>query len=327
MSTISNPLDFELPIVELENKLGELKDKIAGGDTGCLDEHSKLEAQVVKLKREVYGNLSPYQRVQLSRHFDRPFALDFIKYIASDFIEFHGDRLFRDDPAIVGGTAKIGQQSVMIVGHQRGRTTQERLKRNFGMPNPEGYRKALRLFRLAEKFKLPLINLIDTQGAFPGLEAEERGQAEAIARNLEELSELTVPILSIVIGEGGSGGALALGVADKIIMLENACYSVITPEGCASILWHGSREEPSQGYAAMAAEALKLTAKDLKELGIVDEIVPEPLGGAHRNHKDTAENLQAVIVKNLEELGKLSVGELKEKRYQKFRSFGPVGGD
>lgn len=326
MTKIENPLEFELPIVELENKLSELKEKIAGGEQESIEEYSKLEKQVVKLKNEIYGNLTPYQRVQLSRHFDRPFALDFIKYMTTDFIEFHGDRLFKDDAAIVGGTAKLGEMPVMIIGHQRGRTTQERLKRNFGMANPEGYRKALRLFRMAEKFGLPIINLIDTQGAFPGLEAEERGQAEAIARNLEELSELTVPVISVVIGEGGSGGALALGVTDKILMLENACYSVITPEGCASILWHGSRDEPSVGYAATAAEALKLTAKHLKEMGIVDEVVPEPLGGAHRNHKDTAEALQEALIRHISLLADNTVEVMLENRYQKYRAMGPVSG-
>lgn len=325
--TISSPLDFELPLVQLENKIEELKDKIAGGDKSFVDEHARLEKQAAKLRVEIYGKLTPYQRVQLSRHFDRPFTLDYIKYIASDFCELHGDRLFRDDPAIVCGTAKIGQQPVMIVGHQRGRSTQERIHRNFGMPQPEGYRKALRMFRLAEKFALPVICLIDTQGAFPGMEAEERGQAEAIARNLSELSELSVPVLSIVIGEGGSGGALALGLTDKILMMENACYSVITPEGCASILWHGDRTESAQTYSALAAEALKLTAKDLKELGVIDEVIAEPLGGAHRNYKEAAENLQAAIVRNLEQLSKLTVKELLDKRYDKYRKLGPVTGE
>jgi acetyl-CoA carboxylase carboxyl transferase subunit alpha len=212
----------------------------------------------------------------------------------------------------------------MIIGHQRGRTTQERLKRNFGMSQPEGYRKALRLFRMAEKFKLPVITFIDTQGAYPGMEAEERGQAEAIARNLIELSLLKVPVISVVIGEGGSGGALALGVSDRILMLENACYSVITPEGCASILWRQDRNEAPQEYAAMAAEALKITAKDLKELTVIEEVVPEPLGGAHRNHKEAAANLQAALLRNIEELSQLSQAELLERRYQKFRKLGPI---
>ena len=327
MGSITHPLEFERPIVELEIQLERLKDEIASGNHGRRDEFAKLEARLVKLKAETYGKLTPYQRVQLSRHFDRPFTSDYVKFIFTDFIEFHGDRLFRDDPAIIGGTAKLGDLAIMLVGHQRGRTTQERLKRNFGMPQPEGYRKALRLFRLAEKFGLPLITFIDTQGAYPGLEAEERGQAEAIARNLAELSELTVPVISVVIGEGGSGGALALGVSDKILMMENACYSVITPEGCASILWHHERNEAPLAQAAVAAEMLQLTAKDLKKHGVIDEIVAEPVGGAHTNHKETAELLQAALVRNLNELAKLNVKELVAQRYAKFRNLGLFTGD
>lgn len=320
MSPIEHPLDFEKPLVELEYQLEALRDELAAGNQSRRDEYAALEAKVSKVRKDIYGKLTPYQRVQLSRHFDRPFTLDYIKYMFTDFMELHGDRLFRDDPAIVGGTARLGEVPVMIVGHQRGRTTAERLKRNFGMPNPEGYRKALRLFHMAEKFGLPLITLIDTQGAFPGLEAEERGQAEAIARNLAELSELTVPVISVVIGEGGSGGALALGVSDKILMLENACYSVITPEGCASILFHSAtKAEVSPEQAAQAAESLKLTAHDLKKLDLIDEIVPEPVGGAHSNHKEAAELLRAALVKNLEPLSKLSVKDLVSQRYEKFR--------
>lgn len=327
MAVISHPLEFERPLVELETQLEKLKDEIASGDQSRMDDYAKLETKVAKMREEIYRKLSPYQRVQLSRHFDRPFTLDFIKFITTDFVEFHGDRLFRDDPAIVGGTARLGELPVMIVGHQRGRTTAERLRRNFGMPQPEGYRKALRLFRLAEKFGLPLIALIDTQGAYPGLEAEERGQAEAIARNLAELSELTVPVVCVVIGEGGSGGALALGVADRILMLENACYSVITPEGCASILWHHDRNEAPLNQAAVAAEMLQLTAQDLNRLKIVDEIVAEPVGGAHVNHKEAAESLRASLVRHLSELGKLSVKELVDQRYKKYRSIGVFTGD
>lgn len=320
MSPIEHPLDFEKPLVELEYQLEALRDELAAGNQSRRDEYAALEAKVSKVRKDIYGKLTPYQRVQLSRHFDRPFTLDYIKFMFADFMELHGDRLFRDDPAIVGGTARLGEVPVMIVGHQRGRTTAERLKRNFGMPNPEGYRKALRLFHMAEKFGLPLITLIDTQGAFPGLEAEERGQAEAIARNLAELSELTVPVISVVIGEGGSGGALALGVSDKILMLENACYSVITPEGCASILFHSAtKAEVSPEQAAQAAESLKLTAQDLKKLGLIDEIVPEPVGGAHSNHKEAAELLRVALVRNLEPLSKLSVKDLVSNRYDKFR--------
>jgi acetyl-CoA carboxylase carboxyl transferase subunit alpha len=328
MSPIEHPLEFERPLVELEYQLERLRDELAGGDQTRRDEYAALEAKVSKIRKEIYGKLSAYQRVQLSRHFDRPFTLDYIKFIFTDFMELHGDRAFRDDPAIVGGTARLGEVPVMIVGHQRGRTTAERLKRNFGMPNPEGYRKALRLFEMAEKFGLPLITLIDTQGAFPGLEAEERGQAEAIARNLLVLSELTVPIISVVIGEGGSGGALALGVSDKILMMENACYSVITPEGCASILYHSAdKAEVSVEQASLAAEALNVTAQDLKRLNLIDEIVPEPVGGAHSNHKEAAELLRASLVRNLEPLSKLSVKDLVAKRYEKFRRMGPFTGD
>lgn len=324
MSPIEHPLEFERPLVELEYQLERLRDELAGGDQSRRDEYAALEAKVSKVRKEIYGKLTPYQRVQLSRHFDRPFTLDYIKFVFNDFMELHGDRLFRDDPAIVGGTARLGEVPVMVVGHQRGRTTAERLKRNFGMPNPEGYRKALRLFHMAEKFGLPLITFIDTQGAFPGLEAEERGQAEAIARNLAELSELTVPIISVVIGEGGSGGALALGVTDRILMLENACYSVITPEGCASILWHSAdKAEVSTEQASIAAEALNLTAQDLKRLGLIDDIVPEPVGGAHSNHKEAAELLRAALVRHLEPLSKLAVKDLVAKRYEKFRKIGP----
>jgi acetyl-CoA carboxylase carboxyl transferase subunit alpha len=322
MAIISHPLDFERPLLEQELELERLKNEIAGGDESRRDEHAALEAKIAKLRKEIYGKLTPYQKVQLSRHFDRPFTLDYIRLMVTDFVELHGDRLFRDDPAIVGGTGRIGEQPVMIVGHQRGRTTQERLTRNFGMPQPEGYRKALRLFRLAEKFALPLITFIDTQGAYPGLEAEERGQSEAIARNLSDLSELTVPVISVVIGEGGSGGALALGVSDRILMLENACYSVITPEGCASILWGQLGGEASPNQAAAAAEMLKLTAADLKNMDVIDEIVSEPPGGAHWNHKGAAELLQAALVRQLEELGKLSVKELTDQRYKKFRNIG-----
>jgi acetyl-CoA carboxylase carboxyl transferase subunit alpha len=328
MSPIEHPLDFERPLVELEYQLERLKDELAGGDQSRRDEYAALEAKVSKVRKEIYGKLTPYQRVQLSRHFDRPFTLDYVKFIFSDFMELHGDRLGFDDSAIVGGSARLGEVPVMVVGHQRGRTTAERLKRNFGMPNPEGYRKALRLFHMAEKFGLPLITFIDTQGAFPGLEAEERGQAEAIARNLAEMSELTVPIICVVIGEGGSGGALALGVGDRILMMENACYSVITPEGCASILWHSAdKAEVSVEQASTAAEALNVTAQDLKRLNLIDEIVPEPAGGAHSNHKEAAELLRAALVRNLEPLSKLSVKELVAKRYEKFRRMGPFTGD
>ena len=291
MSPIEHPLDFERPLVELEYQLERLKDELASGNQSRRAEYAALETKVSKIRKEIYSKLTPYQRVQLSRHFDRPFTLDYIKFIFSDFIELHGDRLFRDDPAIVGGTARLGEVPIMIIGHQRGRTTAERLKRNFGMANPEGYRKAMRLMRLAEK------------------------------------SELTVPIISVVIGEGGSGGALALGVSDRILMLENACYSVITPEGCASILWHSAgKTEVSTEQASLAAEALNVTAQDLKRLNLIDEIVPEPSGGAHSNHKEAAEILRAALVRNLDPLSKLTVKDLVAQRYEKFRRIGPFVG-
>ncbi len=323
MALIKHPLEFEKPLVQMEEVLEKLKNQLDAGDTSVRDEFAKTEGKIVKLRADIYGKLSAYQRVQLSRHFDRPCTVDYIELMITDFIEFHGDRVFKDDPAIVGGTGKLGDQSVMIIGQQRGRTTAERLKRNFGMANPDGYRKALRLFRLAEKFEIPIVNLIDTQGAYPGLEAEERGQAEAIARNLAELSEITVPVISVVIGEGGSGGALALGVTDRILMLENACYSVITPEGCASILWHHDRNEAPLEQAAHAAEMLQITAQDLKRLNVIDEIVPEPTGGAHRNYKEASELLRLHILQHLEKLSKLSVKELLDQRYAKFRRLGP----
>ncbi|MCB9030469.1 MAG: acetyl-CoA carboxylase carboxyltransferase subunit alpha [Deltaproteobacteria bacterium] len=327
MALIKHPLEFERPLVELEEQLNRLKNQLDAGDTSQRDEYAKLESRVDKMRKDIYGKLSAYQRVQLSRHFDRPCTVDYIEAMVTDFVELHGDRLYRDDPAIVGGTGKIGEQPVMIIGQQRGRDTAERLKRNFGMANPDGYRKALRLFRLAEKFGLPVINLIDTQGAYPGMEAEERGQAEAIARNLAELAELTVPVISVVIGEGGSGGALALGVTDRIIMLENACYSVITPEGCASILWHHDRNEAPLEQAAHAAEMLRVTAAQLKDLGVIDEVVSEPVGGAHRNYNEAAELLQASLLRHLDELSKLTVQQLVDGRYEKFRKLGPFTGD
>lgn len=322
MTSITHPLDFEKPIVELEIELERLKDEIASGNQSKIADYEKSERKLQKLRQEIYGNLTSYQKVQLSRHFDRPFTLDYIKYVFNDFVELQGDRLFRDDPAIVGGTAQLGEMPVMVVGHQRGRTTQERIKRNFGMPQPEGYRKAHRLFEMAEKFGLPLITFIDTQGAFPGMEAEERGQAEAIATNLLCLSELTIPVICVVIGEGGSGGALALGIGDKIFMMENACYSVISPEGCASILFNKEKDFGTRNYAALTADLLQLTAKDLLRHKIIDDIIPEPLGGAHTNHKEAAELLRPYLVSSIEELSKLKVQELGDRRYKKFRSMG-----
>src|ERR671918_2389933 len=269
-------LEFEKPIREIEEKI----EKLAGSGAGkapVQEEIRKLKTRLAQTETELYGNLTPWQRTQLARHAQRPSVLDYITFFCRDFQELHGDRAFADDRAIVGGFARFNEQSVMIIGHQKGRTLKERMERNFGMPNPEGYRKALRLMRMAEKFRHPIVTFIDTPGAYPGIGAEERGQAEAIARNLLVMSRLTVPIVGVVIGEGGSGGALALGVADRMLMLEHSVYSVISPEGCAAILW----DDPAK--AADAATNLKLTAKDLLELGVIDEIVPEPVGGAHRD--------------------------------------------
>lgn len=320
--TVEHPLDFEKELVAQESELEKLSELIKGGDVSRRDEHRKLEAKISKLRTDIYSKLTPYQRVQLSRHFDRPFSLDYIKLMCTDFVELHGDRRFGDDAAIVAGTAKLGPYSVMVIGHQRGRSLQERLERNFGMPQPEGYRKALRLFKLAEKFGLPVVTMIDTQGAYPGLEAEERGQAEAIATNLIEMAALQVPIISVVIGEGGSGGALALGVGDKVLMLENASYSVISPEGCASILWKQDADEPPAEQAARAAEILQITSKDLKKFGVIDEIVAEPQGGAHFNHGESADILKACLLKHLDVLTKAKPQDLLESRYQKFRAMG-----
>jgi acetyl-CoA carboxylase carboxyl transferase subunit alpha len=325
--TIEHPLEFERPLVELEKKLERLRAEIEAGDSSKLEEHAQLEAKVAKISVDIYGNLTAYQRVQLSRHFDRPGTLDYIEHMLTDFIELHGDRAFRDDGAIVGGTGWLGGVNVVLIGQQRGRTTPERLKRNFGMPYPEGYRKALRLFKMADKFNMPIITLIDTQGAYPGMEAEERGQAEAIARNLYELARMRVPVISVVIGEGGSGGALALGVSNKILMMEYACYSVITPEGCASILWHHDRDEPPQEQAATAAEMLRITSRDLMQLKVIDEVVSEPLGGAHRNYKEAAENLRAVLLRHVSELREMNGDQLTTNRYQRFRGIGPYTGE
>ncbi len=309
-------LDFEKPIVALEKKIAEMK-AYAGEQKINLDEEiARLEKRLHKLMEETYSKLTRWQRVLLSRHPDRPYTLDYIERIFIDFIELHGDRLFADDPALVGGLAYLDGKPVMVLGQQKGRTTKEKLYRNFGMMNPEGYRKAIRLMKLAAKFSRPVIVLIDTPGAYPGIGAEERGQGEAIARNLFEMSHLPVPIICAIIGEGASGGALGIGVGDRILMMENAWYSVISPEGCAAILWKDA------GKAHLAAEILKPTAQDLLELGVIDEVVPEPLGGAHRAYDEAARILKERLIYHLNDLGKMKSEELIQKRLVKYGSMG-----
>ena len=307
-------LDFEKPIFELEEKLEEMKESSGSLDIG--KDILRLETKVAQLKRELYGGLTRWQRVQLARHPDRPFTLDFINLMTENFIELHGDRHYADDKAIVGGFANLGHYKVMLIGQQKGRDTKSNVYRNFGMANPEGYRKALRLMKLAEKFNKPVITMLDTPGAYPGLEAEERGQAEAIARNLFEMSRLRVPIIVVIIGEGASGGALGIGVGNRILMLANCWYSVISPESCSSILWR------SWDYKEQAAEALKLTAPDLLEQKIIDRIIEEPLGGAHKDHKVAADTLKSALLEELEKLVKIKPEKLIEDRLEKFGSMG-----
>ncbi|MGD1008063.1 MAG: acetyl-CoA carboxylase carboxyltransferase subunit alpha [Ignavibacteriaceae bacterium] len=307
-------LEFEKPIVELEAKLEEMKrlsDKV-----NIENEITKIEEKVRELKEGIYKGLTRWQRVQLARHPDRPYTLDYIYLMTSNFLELHGDRNFKDDKAIVGGFAQLDEFKVMIIGHQKGRDTKTNVYRNFGMPNPEGYRKAMRLMKLAEKFGKPVITMIDTPGAYPGLEAEERGQAEAIAKNLFEMSRLKVPIIVVIIGEGASGGALGIGVGDRILMLENCWYSVISPESCSSILWR------SWDFKEQAAEALKLTAPDLFEQKIIDRIVPEPLGGAHKDHQEAAKILKAALIEELQQLIKIKPEKLLDTRLEKFGKMG-----
>lgn len=310
-------LDFEKPLIEVEKKIEELK-TLASDSNEASSELAKLEKKAEKLRKSIFSNLTNWHRTQLSRHPNRPYSLDYIDIIFDDFIELHGDRNFRDDPAIVGGLARLDGMTVVVIGHQKGRNTNEKIHRNFGMPNPEGYRKALRLMEMAERFNKPVITLIDTPGAYPGIGAEERGQGEAIARNLREMSTLRVPIVCTVIGEGGSGGALALGVGDIIQMMENSIYSVISPEGCAAILWKSNEK------AADAADSLKITAQDLLRLGIIDRIVPEPPGGAHRDFNSAAKNLKESLASSLSELKDIPPDDLLERRYEKFRKFGAV---
>lgn len=311
-------LDFEKPIAELENKLAEMIKLAEENNVDVTQATQSLETSIVKLREEIFTNLTPWQRVQLSRHPDRPYTLDYIEMMCDEFVELHGDRQVRDDPAIIGGFGRIGGESVMIIGQQKGRNTKQRQYRNFGMPNPEGYRKALRLMKLAEKFNKPIVTLIDTPGAFPGLEAEERGQGEAIARNLKEMFMLKVPVICIVIGEGASGGALGIAIGDRVFMLENTWYSVISPENCSTILWR------SWDYKEQAAEAMKITSKDMLDLKLIDGIIEEPLGGAHLNHEAMAETLKARILENLKTLSKLSPEKRINARIDKFSSMGVV---
>lgn len=312
---IETCLPFERPVLELEKKLKELRSD-SGEGIDLSGEIQSAEKKLEKALKEIYDNLTPWQRVQVSRHPLRPYTLDYIGYLTEDFVELHGDRRFSDDKAIVCGFAKLDGEPVCVLGHQKGRDTKENLLRSFGSAHPEGYRKALRAMQLAEKFGKPIISFVDTPGAYPGIGAEERGQAEAIAYNLRAMAELTVPVIVVVIGEGGSGGALGVALGDKIYVLENAYYSVISPEGCAAILWKENSRSPE------AANALKLTAQDLLELGVIDEVIKEPLGGAHRDFVQTAENVREAVRKGLAELKDIPRKELPEIRYQKFRKMG-----
>ncbi|MRH42874.1 acetyl-CoA carboxylase carboxyl transferase subunit alpha [Aquibacillus halophilus] len=311
-------LEFEKPVIELREKITELKELTKDSEIDLSKEISTLENRLEKLEIDIYGNLKPWDRVQVARHSGRPTTLDYIEYLFTDFLEFHGDRFFGDDEAIVAGVGKYKGSPVTVIGHQRGKNTKENIRRNFGSPHPEGYRKALRHMKQAEKFNRPIICFIDTKGAYPGKAAEERGQSEAIARNLMEMAGLTVPIICIVIGEGGSGGALALSVGDHIHMLENSTYSVISPEGAAALLWKDS------GQAQKAAESLKITSFDLKELGVIDEIIPEPRGGAHRDVHSQAESIDIVIKKSLDKLIPFNTEELLDKRWEKYKQIGDI---
>jgi acetyl-CoA carboxylase carboxyl transferase subunit alpha len=312
------PLEFEKPLVELEKKIEALKVQFEEHITDAGPEIEALEAKLAEERDQLYSNLTPWQRVQIVRHPARPYTLDYLKLLADDFMEMSGDRCFGDDHAMVGGLASIGDEKVMIIGHQKGHDTKQNIKHNFGLAHPEGYRKALRLMRIADKFGLPIISLIDTPGAYPGIASEERHIAEAIAVNLREMFTFSVPIVAVVLGEGGSGGALGIGVADRVLILENAYYSVISPEGCAAILWK------DQSHAPKAAAALKMTAPDLLKLKLVDEVIPEPAGGAHHSWEMAAASVKEVVLRHIEELKKLDEFELKEMRYAKFRAFGEV---
>jgi acetyl-CoA carboxylase carboxyl transferase subunit alpha len=307
-------LEFEKPLLELENRIAELRE--AEDPLAARDEIQKLEARLRRLQQRTYSSLTAWQRAQIARHPKRPHSLDFFRLLLEDFLELHGDRVFGDDQAIVGGLARFEGEPVVVIGHQKGRDTRENIARNFGMPHPEGYRKALRLMQLAAKFGKPVLTFIDTPGAYPGLGAEERGQAEAIARNLREMAGLPTPVISVVTGEGGSGGALAIGVANRVLMLEYAIYAVISPEGCAAILWGDATKAPE------AAELMRITAPDLQHLAVIDGIVPEPVGGAHRNWQETAANLRGALRDQLWELRSRSAAELIQDRHERFRRIG-----
>lgn len=313
---MAESLDFEKPIIDLEKKIDDLRQLAKQENIEVADELRKLEKKADKLRRDVFSKLSRWQRVQLARHPLRPYTLDYVGRLTGEFVELHGDRLFSDDEALVTGLASFGDRKVLLIGHQKGRDTKEKLRRNFGMAHPEGYRKALRLMRMADKFSIPVVTFVDTPGAYPGIEAEERGQSVAIAENLIAMAALKVPILSIIIGEGGSGGALAIAVADRVLMMENAIYSVISPEGCAAILW------ADRAKAEDAAEALRVTAADLVELAIVDEVIPEPLGGVHRDPAEGARRVGEAIERNLAELERIPVDRLIEERMARFLKMG-----
>jgi acetyl-CoA carboxylase carboxyl transferase subunit alpha len=315
-----NFLEFEQPIAELEAKIEELRLVGSGSEVNISDEIRRLQDKSLGLTESIFKNLTPWQISQVARHPRRPYTLDYLRRIFTGFDELHGDRTFADDPAIVGGVARIDNRPVMVIGHQKGRSVKEKVRRNFGMPRPEGYRKALRLMETAERFRLPIITFIDTPGAFPGIDAEERGQSEAIARNLMVMSKLRVPIVATVVGEGGSGGALAIGVCDHLQMLQYSTYSVISPEGCASILWRSAEKAPE------AAEAMGLTAARLHELGIVDEVLPEPLGGAHRDYDQMADRIRQSLLLQLDRLGRLPPDELVSRRYKRLAGYSNVVG-
>jgi acetyl-CoA carboxylase carboxyl transferase subunit alpha len=309
-------LDFEKPVVELETRIKELREFATSSNMEVDEEVQRLERKVERLRRDIYSKLTRWQRVQLARHPRRPYMLDYLQLLSQEFMELHGDRGFRDDPSIVGGLARMDGRPIMVVGHQKGRNTKENIHRNFGMPHPEGYRKALRLFQTADRFRLPILTFVDTPGAYPGVGAEERGQSEAIARNLREMARLRVPIVSVVIGEGGSGGALALAVADRVYMLENAIYSVISPEGCAGILWKDKAKAPQ------AAEVLRLTARDVLELGVIDGLIEEPMGGAHRDLAQAARAIGQTVSGAFHALEAVPEDELLTKRLEKYLAMG-----